>query len=102
MRERVAALEAVQGRVVLSPQLLMLLWAIALAVVTAAGASAVSAFQVRGLVTTVETLAKKMDYHTTKVAIHPGARYEVNDLLRRMSRQDGQPVREIPEPPPER
>lgn len=97
LRERVAALEAVQGRIVLSPQLLMLVWVIALAVVGAAGSAAVSAYQVRNLVGSVERLAVRIERHE-RLQIHDGARYEVNDLLRRMSRVDGQPAREIPEP----
>jgi hypothetical protein len=98
LRERVAALEAVQGRIVLSPQLLALLWGIALAVVAAASSAAVSAYQVRSLVASVDRTAARQDAHERK-AIHPGARYEINDVLRRVSRLDGQPAREIPPEP---
>lgn len=97
MFQRVAVLESVQGKIVLSPQLLGLLWVVALAVMAAAGASAVSAYQVRNLVVSVEKLASRMERHE-RMTIHEGGRYEINDVLRRTSALDHQPVREIPPP----
>ncbi len=97
MRNRIVALETMQGRVVLSPQLLALVWVIALAVMGAAASSAVSAYQVNTMVETVEKLALRMERHI-RTPYHEGARYETNDLLRRMSRVDKEPLRQVPPP----
>lgn len=84
-----AALEAVNGKITLSTGLMALIWVIALGIVGAAGASAVTSYQVRDLLV-------KMERHE-RLPIHHGARYEVNDLLRRLSRIDKESLRQIPE-----
>jgi hypothetical protein len=96
LRERVAVLESQSGKMALTPPAMMVAWVIALAVIASAGSAAVSAYQTKGLVEDVRVLAARLGRHEHRT-IHPGARYEVNDLIRRVSELDKKPVREIPE-----
>lgn len=79
---RLSAIEAVQGKITLSPSLWAFLLAFLLAVMGTAGASAVSAYQAKEAVAEVKALANKVEEHMRQPWT-PAAGY-------RMDRMDGQ------------
>lgn len=81
MKERLVVLEVKQGRIALSPGMLALIWAIALAMIGSAGASGVSAYQSKQALERIDALALKLDAHV-EAPWHSAAaeRYRGQDL----------------------
>lgn len=76
VNERLIRLEERTGRIHLTPQALMLVWVIAVAVVGAAAAAAVTTFQ-------VSSLAKDFKTHVEKPH-HQGTQYKLDEHGRRL------------------
>lgn len=85
---RVSVLEATSGKIALTPGVLMLVWVIAVAVVGAAGAAAVTAFQTHELAQQARDLTKELRDHE-KQEFHDKGGQIVNGLREDVKRLRG-------------
>lgn len=83
VEKEVVTLQVLQGKITLSPSLLALVWAIALAMLGTAGASAVSAYQSRQALEKIEALTVEVRQHVASPG-HPVALERTEDLRRRV------------------
>lgn len=92
VQRRVTTLEAISGRITLSPGLLMFVWVVAVAMVGAAGTAAVTAYQTHEIALQVRELTSEVRGHTKQTfhdkgeGKYDGLRREVDELKARSDR----------------